>query len=73
HSFPTRRSSDLNYSFDSDGNGDYSPITTPSEWKFVPRSVEITINQLPGLEIEYVGSPIYFPRSADPNYVPPEE
>jgi hypothetical protein len=62
-----------NYSFDSDGNGDYAPIQTPSEWKFVPRSVEVTINQLPGLEIEYVGSPLYFPRSADPNYVPPEE
>jgi hypothetical protein len=62
-----------NYSFDSDGNGDYTPIQSPSEWKFVPRSVEITINQLPGLEIEYVGSPLYFPRSADPNYVPPEE
>ncbi|MDR0987716.1 MAG: hypothetical protein LBL98_08510 [Ruminococcus sp.] len=62
-----------NYSFDSDGNGDYSPIIAPSEWKFVPRSVEITINQLPGLEIEYIGTPLYFPRSADPNYIPPEE
>jgi hypothetical protein len=60
------------YSFGESG-GEYTAIPTPTEWKFVPRSVEVVINQLPGVEIEYIGSPLYFPRSADPNYVPPPE
>ncbi|MDR0975039.1 MAG: hypothetical protein LBL80_05055 [Ruminococcus sp.] len=60
------------YSFDKDDDGEYAAVPTSTEWKFVPRSVEIIINQLPDLEIKYLGSPLYFPRSADPNYVPPE-
>jgi hypothetical protein len=61
-----------NYSFEANGS-DYTEIKTASEWKFVPSSVEVVINQMPGLEIKYVGSPLYFPASADPNYVPPKE
>ncbi|MGN0666994.1 MAG: DUF6470 family protein [Huintestinicola sp.] len=38
------------------------------EMEFVPGSVEFIVNQLPKVEIEYVGEPIYFPRSANPNY-----
>jgi hypothetical protein len=60
-------------SFASDNAGDYTAVPSRSEWKFVPSSVEIVINQMPTLEIEYIGSPLYFPRSADPNYVPPPE
>ncbi|MDR0944009.1 MAG: hypothetical protein LBM41_05700 [Ruminococcus sp.] len=61
-----------NYSFEANGS-DFTEIKTASEWNFVPHSVEVVIKQMPGVEIEYIGSPLYFPRSADPNYVPPEE
>lgn len=36
--------------------------------EFVPGSIEFVVNQVPKLEIEYVGEPIYFPRSAAPGY-----
>ncbi len=38
------------------------------DFEFIPGKIEIIINQMPRLEIEYLGDPIYFPRSADPNY-----
>lgn len=38
------------------------------KFKFTPGSVEFIINQMPRVEIEYTGDPIYFPASADPNY-----
>ncbi|WMI81009.1 DUF6470 family protein [Anaerotignum sp. MB30-C6] len=47
------------------------------EWKvmngnfeFIPGNIEISITQQPDVVIEYVGSPIYVPPSADPEYVP---
>ncbi len=39
--------------------------------EFVPGSIEFVVNQLPKVEIEYVGEPIYFPRSAAPGYEEP--
>lgn len=36
--------------------------------EFVPGSIELIVNQMPRLEIEYVGEPIYFPKSAAPGY-----
>ena len=36
--------------------------------EFVPGSIEFIVNQLPKVEIEYTGEPIYFPRSAAPGY-----
>lgn len=39
-----------------------------TRFKFTPGSVELIVNQLPRVEIEYTGDPIYFPASADPNY-----
>lgn len=36
--------------------------------EFVPGSIEFVVNQLPKVEIEYTGEPIYFPRSAAPGY-----
>lgn len=43
--------------------------TTPeAKLEFVPGTVEFIVNQRPRLEIEYVGEPIYFPRSAAPGY-----
>ena len=41
------------------------------EFEFIPGSIEFIIKQMPKLDIEYLGDPIYFPRSADPNYEPP--
>ncbi|MGN0692043.1 MAG: DUF6470 family protein [Oscillospiraceae bacterium] len=39
-----------------------------TRFKFTPGSVELIVNQLPRVEIEYTGEPIYFPASANPNY-----
>lgn len=39
-------------------------------FEFIPGKIEFIINQMPGLEIEYLGKPLYFPMSADPDYVP---
>jgi hypothetical protein len=33
--------------------------------------LEFEITEYPKVIIKYVGGPIYFPRSADPNYEPP--
>ena len=37
-------------------------------FEFVPGNISIEITQYPGVQIEYVGGPIYVPPSADPNY-----
>ena len=39
--------------------------------EFIPGSVELIVRDRPRVEIEYIGGPIYFPRSSDPNYEPP--
>jgi hypothetical protein len=31
------------------------------------------ISERPKVIIKYVGGPIYIPKSADPNYIPPED
>lgn len=38
--------------------------------KFHPGKIEVVVEQMPRVEITYVGDPIYVPRSADPNYKP---
>ncbi|MBQ9483525.1 MAG: hypothetical protein IJU82_04970 [Ruminiclostridium sp.] len=38
--------------------------------EFIPGKVEFNITQLPKVEIEYLGDPIYVPPQSDPNYVP---
>lgn len=43
-------------------------VSTRPEMEFVPGSIEFIVNQLPKVEIEYVGEPIYFPKSAAPGY-----
>jgi hypothetical protein len=60
------------YNFQAGNDGDFTAISALSEWTFVPSSVEVVVKQLPSLDIEYLGTPLYFPRSADPDYVPPE-
>ncbi len=39
-------------------------------YEFTPGKVEFSIAQMPSVEIEYTGGPIYVPASADPNYEP---
>lgn len=58
---------------------DYTMDTLTFDWninhkpqlEFVPGSIEFNITQYPDIIIEYMGSPIYVPPSADPNYEPP--
>lgn len=40
-------------------------------FEFTPGDIEFHVEQMPHVEIEYTGGPIYVPRSADPNYQPP--
>lgn len=40
------------------------------EFRFIPGSIEFIINEYPRVEINYVGTPIFVPPSADPNYKP---
>lgn len=40
-------------------------------FEFVPGSIEFVVTQMPEIDIEYLGEPIYFPRSASPNYEAP--
>lgn len=37
---------------------------------FIPGSIEFKINEYPRVEINYIGTPIFVPPSADPNYKP---
>ncbi len=39
-------------------------------FEFTPGRVEISIAQMPSIEIEYIGGPIYFPASAAPDHEP---
>ncbi|MDR2355189.1 MAG: hypothetical protein LBE16_03240 [Clostridiales Family XIII bacterium] len=41
-----------------------------AETDFIPPDLEVEIIEYPKVIIKYVGGPIYFPRSADPNYEP---
>lgn len=59
----------INYSMigsDSSDSGSISDLKNGFE--FVPGNIEFIVSQMPDLEIEYLGDPLYFPRSADPNY-----
>jgi len=48
---------------------DWESINSP-KYEFIPGSIELIVKEMPRIDIEYVGDPIYFPRSADPNYEP---
>ncbi len=40
-----------------------------TNFEFVPGKIEFEVKQLPKVEIEYIGGPIYVPPSADPDYM----
>jgi hypothetical protein len=46
-------------------------VNSRAQLEYVPHSIEFEVVQHPQVIIEYMGGPIYVPRSADPNYVPP--
>lgn len=58
----------INYAVDNGGSADSELLDFSSGFEFIPGSIEFVVSQMPDLEIEYLGEPIYFPRSADPNY-----
>ena len=43
--------------------------TNQNDYQFTPGNIEVIIEELPSVIIEYVGDPIYVPPSANPNYV----
>lgn len=55
---------------------EYTPDQLDFDWdvmqrasfEFVPGKIEFVISQMPRLDIEYVGEPLYVPPSANPNY-----
>ncbi|MDF2656584.1 MAG: hypothetical protein K0R19_3058 [Bacillota bacterium] len=40
---------------------------------FLPPDLELKVVERPKVIIKYVGGPLYIPRSADPEFVPPED
>ncbi|MEL7657633.1 MAG: hypothetical protein AAGU75_17195 [Bacillota bacterium] len=49
------------------------PSVDNIDTSFLPPDLELKVVEQPKVIIKYVGGPIYIPKSADPNYVPPEE
>ena len=37
-------------------------------FEFTPGDIQISVTQMPEVQIKYVGGPLYVPPSADPNY-----
>lgn len=61
----------INYQMNAASSESVDYDSEKPEFEFIPGSIEFIIEQMPDLDIEYLGDPIYFPRSADPNYEPP--
>jgi hypothetical protein len=49
------------------------PSMNNIDTSFLPPDLELKVVEMPKVIIKYVGGPLYIPRSADPNYVPPEQ
>ncbi len=49
------------------------PSADNMDTSFLPPDLELKVVERPKVIIKYVGGPLYIPRSADPNYVPPEQ
>ncbi|MBR0597520.1 hypothetical protein [Sinanaerobacter chloroacetimidivorans] len=48
------------------------PSVSNLDTSFLPPDLELKVVERPKVIIKYVGGPLYIPKSADPNYVPPE-
>lgn len=53
------------------GKTDYDWEVKSNSMSYIPGSVRLRLIERGAVDIEYTGSPIYFPRSADPNYEEP--
>lgn len=58
----------------------YNPGSVDFDWQlqknimdYVPGRFSLRVTQYPRVTIEYLGSPLYVPRSSDPDYDPPAE
>ncbi len=49
------------------------PSVDNIDTSFLPPDLELKVVERPKVIIKYVGGPLYIPKSADPNYIPPEE
>ena len=49
------------------------PSVDNFDTSFLPPDLELKVVEMARVIIKYVGGPLYIPKSADPNYVPPEE
>ena len=49
------------------------PSMDNADTSFLPPDLEFKVVEQPKIIIKYVGGPLYIPKSADPNYIPPEE
>lgn len=49
------------------------PSVDNLDTSFLPPDLELKVLERPKVIIKYVGGPLYIPKSADPNYVPPEK
>lgn len=54
---------------------EFTPDQVHTDWEinknvlsYIPGKFELIIEQYPSVNIEYLGSPVYVPASADPNY-----
>ena len=61
----------LKIDFDMARLSDARPAGQNAETDFIPPDLEVEIVEYPKVIIKYIGGPIYFPPSADPNYEPP--
>lgn len=61
----------LSINYQMQGNNPVDIQADMAGFEFVPGSIEFVVTQMPEVDIEYLGEPIYFPRSASPNYEAP--
>ena len=61
----------LSINYQMPGNNPVDITEDMAGFEFVPGSIEFVVTQMPEVDIEYLGEPIYFPRSASPNYEAP--
>lgn len=63
----------MNINFDMSKLPGGMPSANNLDTSFMPPDLELKVLERPKVIIKYVGGPIYIPRSADPNYIPPAE
>ncbi|MDR0569692.1 MAG: hypothetical protein LBG71_00520 [Clostridiales Family XIII bacterium] len=64
--------SEMRINFDMGGISQAPEIhSSDVEASFMPPDIQVDIKEYPRVIIKYVGGPIYFPRSSNPNYEPP--